>query len=423
MLSELDVDESLTGRWSDPEDPTQLGYFDTIKYRLKRWNQRNGHECVVDIVPLPMSCLQATDFYLVPTYEDFFPVGEFQLSALGDQCRRLAGLISSVLDSLQYKETMFAIGNTSQFIAEKIVHLSGANARRYSENQAAVILVDRTLDLAMPCLYSENLMDLLYDRYPRRSTHSFQLSMPVSSILTNENYDIPITHQMDKETIELVDQVFSRPFRDAMVLIRDYWSRLLRMDYDGKDTLEHLSELRARVKDNKELLYQYEPLLVHFVGWMEANEHVLSVREELFGIQKVLIATLMETLDISYAVYQISDLLGRIVKEKQSNGTSTLTTRDVLLLTLFLYSLTGTDFHILPEQEQFLQEGFVNAMMASNPKANIKAVKAWVGKVFTQLGNVARHRVGLDTFQYCFADVGPYSTHTTLKVTYPWWNE
>jgi hypothetical protein len=82
------------------------------------------------------------------------------------------------------------------------------------------------------------------------------------------------------------------------------------------------------------------------------------------GTQKVLLASFVETQDPSYVIYQLADLLMRIVKEKKSSSNSTITTRDVLLLTLHMYSLFGDSIVVEPQHEQYLQESFVNAMLA-----------------------------------------------------------
>jgi hypothetical protein len=249
-------------------------------------------------------------------------------------------------------------------IGEYIVEISTESKRRYSDSTAALVVVDRTLDLGLPALYSDNLMDLLYDCFPRKEPLSFHLKMPISRFLPNESFDIPLYHQMNNQVLEFIELISVIPFTEGLVAIRDKLAEIAGLSLKGKVTKTQFDELRSAIQGNAHLLYKYEPMLVYLFGWMDAYEHNLSIRQELFGIQKVIVASLAETKDPSYCIYQISDLLLRVVREKQQKLEPTFTTRDILLLTLFFYSLIGNEFVIESQHEQFLQESFVKAMMA-----------------------------------------------------------
>lgn len=93
----------------------------------------------------------------------------------------------------------------------------------------------------------------------------------------------------------------------------------------------------------------------------------LGARQELLSAEKVIVALFSQTRETSHIFYQLYDMLAKITKEKQSgsnNPNQSLTTRDVLLLTLRLYSMIGKTAVIEPQHEVYLQKGFVQAMMA-----------------------------------------------------------
>lgn len=79
----------------------------------------------------------------------------------------------------------------------------------------------------------------------------------------------------------------------------------------------------------------------------------------------MIVALLSQTQESSHVFYQLHDLLLKITKEKQQgSGSTALTTRDVLLLTLHMYALMGDSLEIEVQHELYLQKAFVQAMLA-----------------------------------------------------------
>jgi hypothetical protein len=103
-------------------------------------------------------------------------------------------------------------------------------------------------------------------------------------------------------------------------------------------------------------------------------------------------ALLAQTGESSHAFYQLYDLLAKIAKDKQQGINNNLSTRDILLLTLRVYSVIGDSIEIQEEHEKYLQKGFIQSMLASNPKGNARAVSIWIAKVFSQLRLVSQQR-------------------------------
>ena len=91
----------------------------------------------------------------------------------------------------------------------------------------------------------------------------------------------------------------------------------------------------------------------------------MSSRRKIQSIESGLLALLLQTGDSSHTIYALYDLLAKIGKEKSEGVKETLlTTKDVLLLTLRMYAMMGSEIIIENEHEKYLMDGFVNSMMA-----------------------------------------------------------
>ena len=89
--------------------------------------------------------------------------------------------------------------------------------------------------------------------------------------------------------------------------------------------------------------------------------------DELFGIEKVLVASVIESGDISIITQQLIEILLKIVELKSCPTPQTescITTRDVLLLCLYCYSLVGDSLPWNDYLEARLKESFFKAMLA-----------------------------------------------------------
>lgn len=112
-LYELDFDHSLVNQWIGVEN---LGYFDTIKHRVKEWSgaQSVQIECLSEMQPI------CDSFYLANGFNSFFPdmMGKIDLTG----CRYLAYCLDAFLDQCKVRGAMFSLGSTSDAIAQVLVN-------------------------------------------------------------------------------------------------------------------------------------------------------------------------------------------------------------------------------------------------------------------------------------------------------------
>lgn len=221
---ELDHDEALRGVWSDHDETAlDLGYFDSIKASLEKLNLPNTttvqsiDSCV---------CNVATDFFLLPSATDVnTTLNDNELGHLNS--RKVGALLSTYMDSANIRDEVFAIGATARRISQYIVGEGQSSQRRSSENDVAIVIVDRIFDLVAPSLYSENLLDILFDSHPRNKPTSFDCNVPLSSILPDMNDEVyekdstvPLSHGQDSRVLHLIDELLRLPQRESLIYLR-----------------------------------------------------------------------------------------------------------------------------------------------------------------------------------------------------------
>eukprot|EP00842_Homolaphlyctis_polyrhiza_P004010 jgi/Hompol1/460/HPOL_005313-RA len=269
--------------------------------------------------------------------------------------RELASSIATLLDALDVRDELFALGQSSRQIARQIVSQSVSASRRSSQRSAAVIIVDRTLDLVAPTMHSDNLLDQIWTILPRLGTTSVDVSV-------KSQFAVPPRPELDT----------SDPVPPLLSLAHG-------LDQDCIDLISAL--LRVGQKD----------------GLIAASTK--AKWNDLVGIEKALAVSLAETMDPTFVESHLCDLLARIMHEKQQrkHGTAAesgsiepFTVKDVLMLTLYAYALLGDTTPLSQESEAALQAAFVRTMAAKpHPSQFPNVILIVVGGItFEEAGKV-----------------------------------
>ena len=96
--------------------------------------------------------------------------------------RRVSYALSSVIDALDVKVTKpFVLGHTSDLIGHQIPLIVGEHCHSGDAAEATLILVDRSLDLAGPCLHSDNLIDRICTLLPHMGRNPLNVKVPYAS--------------------------------------------------------------------------------------------------------------------------------------------------------------------------------------------------------------------------------------------------
>jgi hypothetical protein len=130
----------------------------------------------------------------------------------------LGASLNSLLEALGHKDEIFALGKSSKQLAKYIVAQSTSATRRNSETNLAVVLVDRTLDLASATCHHDNLVDRLYHTFEQ---HKDSTDLYISSRhLFQGAPNFSLSHGMDQEAMDLLQVLCNLDYRNAMVVIR-----------------------------------------------------------------------------------------------------------------------------------------------------------------------------------------------------------
>ncbi|KAH9275712.1 hypothetical protein BASA83_002013 [Batrachochytrium salamandrivorans] len=464
-IIETTIDESLLGVWSVLDAPTDdhddtSSYFSTAEIRLKEWMQESadvhgrhryqgGPFVSVQYQPLSFAII-SSDLFLLPLSAGLFPrisPTASSTSAISSRnasqtstahefeeikMRELASSLSMLLNSLNVKEDIFALGSTSRLVGQSIVSQSVASSRRKSDKTAALILVDRTLDLVSPTMHSDNLLDRIWSVLPRRESSFFdvlvkpQFVCPQMSIGSSgdsiQGPVLSLAHGLDEESLDFIAILMRLAEKEGMVVARRRLVDLLTREVVGASVPKVLGRVN---------LIQLESMATQLRGeygaWSArggisrylsasveaAQEGSQSKWDDIVSIEKVLSASLAETMDPAIMVQQLRELLHKFVQDKQlrkdvtSDSSSApllsagvISAKEVLMLALYSYSLLGDSVPILPAHESALQEALFRAMMAANVGAKPRAIQAWVVRVFGQLRQVSQIRAELTYFRH-----------------------
>ncbi|OAJ39770.1 hypothetical protein BDEG_23592 [Batrachochytrium dendrobatidis JEL423] len=442
---EVASDESLVGIWTSSTTVSEdrefdISYYATVETRLQDWMQESAQlhkvntkhrDYIVSVQHQPLSfSLISNDLFLLPVSALFFPripaVGEsvsssptassrFSASKADDlKVREFSCALSTLLDSLNIKEDIFVLGSTSQQIGRTIINQSASSHRRQSDKTAALIIVDRTLDLVSPVMHSDNLLDHIWSTLPRQASHILDVSVkpqylvPLELSTQNNVFDhgpfLSLGHGLDEECLEFISVLLRLGKREGLVAARRRLVDILSHEVSdvtipkvlGRVTVKQLETLGAQ------MCSQYG-----IWSFREGIASSKSMYDELIGIEKVLSGSMAETMESSIMVEQLCQLLQKFIDKKKLKSESNtnvasemITAKDVLMLTLYSYSLLGDSVHIPQAQEASLQDAFFRAMMAASSGANPKAIRGWVVRVFTQLRQISQIRSELHHFRH-----------------------
>ncbi|KAI9355053.1 hypothetical protein DFJ73DRAFT_287490 [Zopfochytrium polystomum] len=314
-------------------------------------------DVLVTHLPLFSVATITNDLFTIPSSETVFPslhapnLAARSLdapSSFDRQTRQLAYTLSTLLDDLSLKDELFVLGNYSKSIARCMVAQSLHSPRRTSDRGAAVILIDRTLDLAAPLAHSDNLLDHINRLLEHRSFgQSFDVDVPLDLLLADAedslgqscwlklthlmlNISLPpqivyasLAHGADSEALDLLTVLSTLSQKDGLVVVRKRLVDLLirvRPDLTasrprvlGKLTLAQLEGFLKSVRGDEAVLARHGPMLQCVAAAAAAMRAGQSSRwEDLMGIEKLIGLTLSECLDGSNIIAPVLDVLSQV---------------------------------------------------------------------------------------------------------------
>ncbi|KAJ3415311.1 hypothetical protein HDV05_005181 [Chytridiales sp. JEL 0842] len=449
------------------------GYFACVEDKMYSWmrdscsrrgQQQKDVRVVVEHLPLLYSIL-TPEFFTIPSSLHIFPsIYQTERSSItksldaptsfDKQTRQLAFSLCALLESWGAKEELFVMGDLSKQIARCVVSQSMNAPRRKSESHLAVILVDRTLDLAAPCSHSDNLIDQMNRILERVEEDVLDFQVNSNLLLSDQDEsgtypaNCSIAHGADSECMDLLTVLSTLSQKDGMVVVRKRLVDLIAREAPemkpkvlGKLTLVQMEKLLGVFKDNEKLLAKHGNLLQCLTAAVQVFREALQMNwEDLMAAEKVIAGSLAETEDISSVIEPVRDVLARAAEaptmssprnsrvsveaslqslnsRSSSSGTiehagsTSFSIKDALLLTAYSFALMGTLVPFSQQDESALVQGFTRAAMAAMnhdtamspirdkpPQQKMMEIEAWIQECVHRLKRISRLREKLSQF-------------------------
>ncbi|XP_033119522.1 sec1 family domain-containing protein 2-like [Anneissia japonica] len=207
--------------------------FDQIQQRIQYYMNNMQATCDVCFLPL-MEFSITSNLFLMPSLSDLFPMlvtdirkfkglspkvceddmidivndVHFEMLPLDLQAKFKMLIVSldNLCERLEINEDIYCIGPTSQLIATELAALSSAKLRRRSAvNRAALVVVDRTLDLAGSVSHShETLADKIFGLLPRLQGHKNDVAIDMSMLCSAERYVFESLMEVNRQIVDLI---------------------------------------------------------------------------------------------------------------------------------------------------------------------------------------------------------------------------
>ncbi|KAI9203471.1 uncharacterized protein BJ171DRAFT_509715 [Polychytrium aggregatum] len=342
----------------------------------------------IEHIPLLWASI-TSDVFVVPSAVELFPTlkpGPLSSSADAHEinARHFSHSLSTILDSLNLREEFYVLGETSKRIAKSVIANSSLAARRSSDRNVAVILIDRNLDLVSPMQHSENILDQLYQVFPRVTPCSVDIAIPAEQLLDDapelsDTAVFSLAHGMSVDSTGLLDELTALSQKEALGLIRN---RLMDIVQHQNLALPNAAAKGTRALTPTELhailqtIMQQDNAFVYensaFLQTLAAAVAVIiktrsSNWSDLLGIEKTTMLALSETMDSSVVIQQIASMLPR------GDGRSQFTLEDTLDFTILVHALVGSTVSFSARDEQTLKEAFKRALLGpAQPHAQAK---------------------------------------------------
>ncbi|KAI8052093.1 hypothetical protein BDF22DRAFT_776912 [Syncephalis plumigaleata] len=378
-------------------------------YGLDRWRTLMTHWCKsitveVHYAPALLWACIGKHFYVAPSCTHVFPaldvIIEDEMAPVSNHftetqregLRSLGALLSVVLAELRYKGEFFVIGESSKYVARQC-HRLGAYATNktsndivgglddmlHRETDAAVIIIDRTLDLVGPSSHQDNLMDQIYRVLQRRSVRDGSLDLKISSenvaasmeprpssSATNSATSVPtklcsIAHGLNEECFDLIDSMIMTGQKDGLALVRKCLSDVILFEDPqakiprsmGRVTPALLNKLLSVFQDKRDEKLRHADLV-------ELTAAVIQTLQESPKMMWDELASLEKTLSLSIgAVPKVNDMAVNATRIQKAYSLV-----DAMLLALNVYSMSGDTWKLPEEMELVLIDRWFAALLA-----------------------------------------------------------
>jgi len=309
-------------------------------------------------------CPFVCDSFFLSSCCNVFPTLENSESQFNSE--KLVFCIQALLDLLQVRQDIYAIGSTAITIANKMQAITHNTSY---QTTASIILIDRTLDLVAPLSHGDNTMDKIYGvlHSMRPTNNSLDVCVPLPKM--NSLDGVPHgSIALDAIHGNIVESLVSKREKDSLndtrkrlVEILTKEKMLKTLPKMGNVTRTQLESLMNTLCSEPEIFYNHLP----FISTVQSIIETMRASDKRFwnqlqSVEKMLI--LSAEGDSSTLVKMLIEIVNQPIPGEVETRFSL---KDILGLIIFCYSLIG-DRGFKKEDEVALEESLIEVVMSSS---------------------------------------------------------
>lgn len=423
--------------------------FGELSQKLREW--MGNMYATVDVHYLPLfPAVVCPGLFIAPVFSTFFPllpsdVPRLQkfLRGIGDKrvfdnlndfdmpslphnlqlkIKMFAFGLNNLFELLEVNEDCYGVGYLSKVIATELANLPAARMRRKSaKSRGSLILIDRTLDLVGPSGHScDTLADRIIQLLPRLTQHNSDVAVDMSPLCshgsTTPQTVAPgcLAHTRDPSTQALLCSMITKRQKETMVDLSRQLKEALNKesllqtskDVQSKVTVEQLKMMTEHFRGQPKCMKKHSALLqLVRAAIMALTSENISHMDELQALEKGLILHVSEHGPQS----SLSQVMKTFQDDKQQKFVNI---EDILLILIYLYSLTGQECYNSPIEEEQMISMMINSILSGELKCSSesflgsdileKTVRSRISDAFEKVRGVNLARAELQMFRDVF---------------------
>uniref|UniRef100_A0A8C4SEQ5 Sec1 family domain containing 2 n=1 Tax=Erpetoichthys calabaricus TaxID=27687 RepID=A0A8C4SEQ5_ERPCA len=290
--------------------------------------------------------------------------------------RVLVSSLSAMLDILSIKEECFAIGHTSRIIASELANsLHCKNRRKVAQNKASLLFIDRTLDLTGPVgHHGDSLAEKILSTLPSLPGHNSDIMVDMMELTClrcdkeTRNIIAPgcLAQPNDPAASVLWESMLNLKHKEGVMEVRRHLVETaskenlpIKMTL-GRVTPEQLSSYILLFKNNFRALEDHCGILQLSLATVQTIKHPDFCKSDSFlAFERLLLQVLGDS-----GLHIVLRQMLPMIKTKKERRNEDLNGSDILVLLVYIYSLTNEilESSQLDEAEWEVKKALVNVI-------------------------------------------------------------
>ncbi|XP_039607128.1 sec1 family domain-containing protein 2 [Polypterus senegalus] len=290
--------------------------------------------------------------------------------------RVLVSSLSAMLDILSIKEECFAVGPTSRIIASELANsLHCKNRRKVAQNKASLLFIDRTLDLTGPVgHHGDSLAEKILSTLPSLPGHNSDVMVDMMELTClrcdeeTRNIIAPgcLAQPNDPAASVLWESMLNLKHKEGVMEVRRHLVETaskenlpIKMTL-GRVTPEQLSSYILLFKNNFRALEDHCGILQLSLATVQTIKHPDFCKSDSFlAFERLLLQVLGDS-----GLHIVLRQMLPMIKTKKERRNEDLNGSDILVLLVYIYSLTNEilESSQLDEAEWEVKKALVNVI-------------------------------------------------------------